>query len=135
MATKPVPPATAIRQLDKAFMGAVHRKDAAALVKAFYAPDAVLMPPNHEAVKGRPRIQKFLQGLIDAGAADFTLKTTKIESASALAYGRGVYGFSLPAPDGSRVRDVGKYVVVHRRQRDGSWKAVADIFNSDRPAS
>jgi ketosteroid isomerase-like protein len=134
MATRSVPAATGIRQLDKAFMSALNRKDAAALVKGFYAPDAVLMPPNHEAVKGRPHIQRFLQGLIDAGAADFTLKTTKIESAGPLAYGRGVYGFSLPAPDGSRVRNAGKYVVVYRRQRDGTWKAVADIFNSDHPA-
>jgi phenylpropionate dioxygenase-like ring-hydroxylating dioxygenase large terminal subunit len=29
--------------------------------------------------------------------------------------------------------DVGKYVVVYRRQ-GGTWRAVADIFNSDQPA-
>ena len=135
MAAKSVPAATAIRQLDKTFMNSVRNKDAGALVKGFYAPDAVLMPPNHEALKGRPSIQQFLQGLIDAGAADFTLKTTKIESAGNLAYGRGTYSFSLPAADDSRVHHVGKYVVVYRRQGDRSWKAVADIFNSDKPAA
>jgi ketosteroid isomerase-like protein len=28
-----------------------------------------------------------------------------------------------------------KYVVVHRRQDDGSWRYGVDIFNSDNPAA
>jgi ketosteroid isomerase-like protein len=34
----------------------------------------------------------------------------------------------------ANVVDVGKYVVVHRRQPDGSWKWDIDIWNSDRSA-
>jgi len=30
--------------------------------------------------------------------------------------------------------DKGKYVTVYRKQPDGKWKVVADIFNSDLPA-
>lgn len=127
MPAKRMPAPSAIRQLDRAFMKSIATRDARSL--------AVLMPPNHEAVKGRPNIEKFLQGLMDAGVTDVTLKTTKIESAGDLAYGRGAYSFALPAADGSMARDVGKYVVVYRRARDGSWKAIADIFNSDRPAA
>jgi ketosteroid isomerase-like protein len=32
---------------------------------------------------------------------------------------------------GNQVVDTGKYVVVHRRQSDGSWKYGIDIWNSD----
>lgn len=124
----------AIRQLDRAFVKAVAARDARALVTAFYAADAVLMPPNAPAVKGRAGIQAFLQGLMDAGVANFTLKTSRIESAGDLAYGRGAYRFSMPGADGSMGGDAGKSIVIYRRQRDGSWKAVADMFNSDRPA-
>lgn len=130
-----MPAATAVRQLDRAFMKAVAARDARALVAAFYASGAVLMPPNAPAVKGRAGIQAFLQGLMDAGVANFALRTTRIESAGDLAYGRGTYRFSMPGPDGSMSQNIGKYIVVYRRQRDGSWRAVADIFNSDRPAS
>ena len=28
-------------------------------------------------------------------------------------------------------QDVGKYIVVYRRQANGTWRAVSDIFNSD----
>jgi ketosteroid isomerase-like protein len=31
--------------------------------------------------------------------------------------------------------DKGKYVTVFKKQADGSWKVVADIFNSDGPAA
>jgi len=134
MATKRIDPATAIRQLDRAFMSAAASKDAKALVNAFYTADAVLLPPNAPLVKGRSAIQAFFQGLLDAGATGVTLKTTKIDADGALAYGRGAYGFALPRPDGTAQRQVGKYIVVYRRQRDGSWRAVADIFNSDSPA-
>ncbi len=66
-AAKPLDAADAIRQLDAEFMTAANAKDASALVKAFYAQDAVLMPPNHAIVEGRGQIQNFLQGLITAG--------------------------------------------------------------------
>jgi ketosteroid isomerase-like protein len=124
--------ADAIRQLDTDFMKAANAKNAATLVKAFYAPDAVLMPPNHAAVEGRGNIQGFLQSLIDSGLTSIKLETTTIASAGDLAYGRGRYTLALSPPDGAPVEDVGKYVVVYRRQPGGAWRAVSDIFNSDR---
>ena len=33
---------------------------------------------------------------------------------------------------GNTVRVVGKYVVVWKKQANGQWKAVVDIFNTDR---
>jgi uncharacterized protein (TIGR02246 family) len=125
----------AIRKLDEEFMKAANAKDAAALVKLFYADNAALMPPNHPIVEGRANIQTYFQGLMDGGFKSITLSTPKIESSGDLAYGRGVYQLSLAPPGGAPIEDVGKYVVTYRRQSDGSWKAVADIFNSDKAAA
>ncbi len=133
MATTRTTATGAIRRLDREFMRAAHARDAGALVAAFYAPDAVLMPPNHPLVKGQARIRAFLQGLIDGGLSRIVLRTSRIESAGDLAYGRGAYTLTLTPPGGAPVEDAGKYVVVYRRQgRGGAWRAVADIFNSDR---
>jgi ketosteroid isomerase-like protein len=52
-----------------------------------------------------------------------------------LAYTRGAYQLSFKSPQGTQVTDQGKYLTVYRRQPDGSWKAVEDIFNSDLPAA
>jgi ketosteroid isomerase-like protein len=131
---KPARAADAIRRLDTEFMKAANARNAAALVKAFYAADAVLMPPNHPAVEGRANIRGFFQGLIDSGLTNIKLETGTIASAGDLAYGRGRYILALSPAGAAPVQDVGKYVVVYRRQLSGAWRAVSDIFNSDQPA-
>ena len=40
----------------------------------------------------------------------------------------------MSPPAGDPVQDIGKYIVVYRRQANGAWQAVADIFNSDQPS-
>lgn len=123
--------AEAIHKLDAKFMEAANAKNVGSLVTAFYTEDAVLMPPNHPIVEGRSNIRNFLQGLIDRGFSGIKLETRKIESVGNLAYGRGWYNLSMTPPGGSAVEDVGKYIVIYRRQGNGPWRAVADIFNSD----
>ncbi len=111
--------AAAIRRLDAEFMRTAAAHDGATLVEAFYARDAVLMPPNSPAREGRESIRQMLQGLMDSGLT---------------AYGRGRYTMNLEPAGGTPMTDVGKYVVIYRRQA-GAWRAVADIFNSDQGAS
>jgi ketosteroid isomerase-like protein len=123
----------AIRRLDEEFMRAAAVGDGQALVDAFYAGDAVLLPPNQPAAEGRENIRRVLQGLMDSGVSSIKLETTVTGTAGDLAYGRGRYTLSMEPPGGAPVTDVGKYVVVYRRQ-GGAWRAVADIFNSDQPA-
>ena len=125
--------AESIRQLDAEFMKAANARNAGALVKAFYAPDAVLMPPNHPAIEGVAAIQGFLQGLMDSGLTSFKLDTTTIASVGDLAYCRGRYTLSLSPPGAAPVHDEGKYIVVYGRQPNGTWRATSDIFNSDHP--
>lgn len=128
---KHVPAAEAIRRLDAQFMRAANAKTVDSLVAGFYTEDAVLMPPNHPIVEKRDNIRNFFQGLVDSGFSSIKLETTNIESVGNLAYGRGRYTLSMSPPGGAPVQDVGKYIVIYRRQAGGSWRAIADIFNSD----
>lgn len=122
------------RSLDEAFVRHANAKDAAALVSAFYAADAKLLPPNAPLISGTGPIRDFWQGLLDAGAVDVSLDTTLVDMSGELAYGVGQYSFTLPSASGGRTRDQGKYLVVYRRQTDGSWKVSADMFSSDQPS-
>ena len=90
---------------------------------AFYAADAVLMPPNAPSFNGAENVRKFWGGLLAAGATDVNLTTDDVLVSGELAVERGHYELTKPFPDS------GKYIVVWRN-RGGKWQIVDDIFNS-----
>jgi len=124
----------AIRALDEEFVRNANSGNVEALVSAFYAEDAQLLPPNAPVMSGHTAIRECWKGMVSAGLNISVLDTKRIEESGNLAYGSGAYELTLSPPGAARISDKGKYVVVYRRQADGSWKAVADIFNSSQPA-
>ena len=126
--------ATIILAMDHEFVRNVEAKNAEELVNAFYADDAQVFPPGQPLVNGRDAI-KQLWGAFIPLLQRLSLTTTRIEASGELAYGPGPYEMTLAQPDGSTAEDRGKYVVVYRRQADGSYRVVADIFNTSQPAA
>ena len=61
---------------NKAFSAAIAAGNAAG-VAALYTDDAVAMPPNSEAVTGRPAIEKAFQGMIASGIKEVILTARK----------------------------------------------------------
>jgi uncharacterized protein (TIGR02246 family) len=125
MATGQSDAESAIRALSDGFARGVNAGDAEWLVREYYAEDAYFLPPNHRMVNGRSGIRAFLRALFEAGVGGLAIETTKIEASGDLAYHIGRFTMGNPSPDR------GKFVEVYRRQADGSWKCVGDIFNSD----
>ena len=126
--------ATTIRALDDEFMRHAATKDVNRLVDAFYAENAVVLPPNQPPVVGKAQIRAFVQGMIDGGLTEIQLDSTDVSGSGDLAYSVGKYRLALRPAGSDLVEDKGKYVVVYRRQTDGSWRAIADIFNTNSPA-
>ena len=96
------------------------------MTEALYADDATLLPPNAPAVHGKPAIQEFWQAFLAAGVSDVILETGDVRASGDLAYGIGKYGFTAGG-----ARQEGKYLVVYQQQADGSYKAIADMFNAN----
>lgn len=115
-----------------AWTSAVNRGDMQA-VAALYTEDAVLLPPNHPLVRGRADIGAFFGGLAALAPRDVVLTSDEIEGCGDTAYEVGRYQMSLQPPGASRMTDRGKYIVIWKRQPDGSWKIARDSFNSDLP--
>jgi len=122
----------ALQAMDREFEQNAHAKDAGGLVSAFYADDAQVFPPNQPVVSGSAEIRELWAGFLPV-LSRISLNTTRIEVSGDLACGSGTYEMTLTPPDGAVIEDRGKYVVVYRRQPGGSYKAIADIFNSSRP--
>ena len=124
----------AVEQLGAQWEEAANRGDAAA-VASLYTEDGQFMPPNADIVEGRANIQTAIQGLVDMKLRNVDLTTVDVGASGDLAYEVGRYSLDVQPPGAPQhVTDKGKYVLVLKRQADGTWKIVADIFNTNQPA-
>lgn len=122
---------TAIRANDQKFAQGVMAKDWAGIA-AMYTDNASFMPPNEPAVSGPAAIQAWMAAFPPVSA--FTLDPQEIGGSGDVAYVRGAYTMTFTPPGSSAaIEDHGKYLVVERKQQDGSWLIAQDIFNSDVP--
>jgi ketosteroid isomerase-like protein len=125
MATGQRDVASVIEALSEEYARSINRGDADWLVDQFYAPEAYFLPPGHQMARGRDEIRAVIGGMLEAGLGDFGMETEKIEMAGELAYRIGHFRLGKPEPDR------GKFIEVYRRQANGDWKCVGDIFNSN----
>jgi uncharacterized protein (TIGR02246 family) len=101
-------------------------------IASLYVEDATLLPPGAPPVKGRQNIRDFWKAFLDAGATEPVLRSASIEGAGDLAYEIGEYQVTMPNPQGGgTATQHGKYLVVWKRQSDGSLKMAADMFSSN----
>src|SRR5436305_5664298 len=126
----------ALRDLDAKWSAAAGAKDVDKTV-SYYAESAVVMPPNASAATTKEAIRSAWKEMLTTPGAAISWKTTKVEVAKAadLAYVSGTYQETMTDASGKPVKDRGKYVEVWEKQADGTWKVVADIWNSDLPTS
>jgi uncharacterized protein (TIGR02246 family) len=126
----------ALRDLDAQWSKAAEAKDLDKTV-SYYADDAIVMPPNASAATTKEAIRSAWKEMLTTPGAAISWKATNVEVAKAgdLAYVSGTYEETMTDASGNSVKDHGKYVEIFKKQADGTWKVVADIWNSDLPAS
>ncbi len=100
-------------------------------VASFYAEDAVAYPPNEPVAVGRAAAKKVWAAYFAEPSFTISWKTTHAEVTGNLGYTAGTYEDSFKGPDGKLVKEEGKYLCVWRKQSDGTWKAVHDMWNAD----
>lgn len=102
---------------------------------AFYADDAVVLPPNDKTAKGKAAIAKPIGELLGLPELNLTWTPTAVEVAKSgeLVYMYGAYQMSWKGPDGKPLTDTGKFAEIWKQQADGNWKCVLDTYSSDLP--
>jgi len=129
-------PEDAIRDADQGWARVFAAKDLKASVE-YCADDASFMAPNAPIAIGKEAIGKAFTFFFTFPELKINWRPNKIEVARSgeLGYSSGAYEMSVKDPSGKTIADHGKYVTLWRKQRDGSWKVIYDIFNSDLPAT
>jgi ketosteroid isomerase-like protein len=123
--------AKALAQLDEDWSKAAATRDAER-VASFYADEAVVYPPNEPAAVGRAAARKVWAGYFTDPSFAISWKTLHagVSASGDLGYTAGTYEDSFKGPDGKLVTEKGKYVCTWRK-RDGAWRALHDIWNTD----
>jgi ketosteroid isomerase-like protein len=96
-----------------------------------YAMDAIVMRPNHPAVRGAPAIREFFFSALDAGLGEVELDILRVDVAGDVAYEAGRCKMLVPTAIGKRREERGKYLMVLSRQSNAEWRIVADCWSSD----
>lgn len=124
----------AIREADAATLKAAQVNDVDGAV-ANYADDASWLPPNAPMVNGKTAIRAGWAKLIGSRGftIDWQIDKLEVGRAGDLAYTIYTYQLGLEGANGKPFTDQGKDMAVWKKQSNGTWKIVADTFNSDLP--
>ena len=121
-----------VHAVAQAFADGVANHDAAGLA-SLYADHGRFLPPGMEPCEGRAEIQAAMQQLLDMGASSLEIEPLDVREAGNLTIEYGRYTLGIEPAGGEAMTQVGKYVVVHEAQGDGSTKIAFDIFNANTP--
>lgn len=101
---------------------------------ALYAHDAILLPDRAPVAKGREAIQNFWNGMSAYKVSDVKLTADVVEVHGDVAVETGAYSMMVTPPGATAaVSDVGKYMVIWKREGDGSWKIYRDMWSTNAP--
>jgi len=124
--------AKALAKVDDNWSRAAATRDADR-VASFYAEDAIVYPPNEPMAIGRAAAKKLWASYFADPSFSISWKAVHagVSKTGDLGYTAGTYEDSFKGPDGKQVNEKGKYVTTWKKQKDGTWKATHDIWNSD----
>jgi len=100
-----------------------------------YADDARVFPPNALLVTGKEAIRKLFAELFASPGFEIDWEVTRVEVSRAgdLGYVVGTHKVTVNDAEGNPVTDRGKWIAIWKKQADGTWKCIEDIWNSDQP--
>jgi ketosteroid isomerase-like protein len=100
---------------------------------SLYTDEAVLLPPHHEIVRGRGAVEAYWRAALEAGIKDIALTTVDVDVFGDRIREVGTYALKVWPEGKAAWEDSGKYLVIWRKQADGSVKLDADIWNTTLP--
>lgn len=123
---------SAIKKADESLQQAVARGDLERIA-SFYADDAVLLPTAEPIVTGKDAIRAEWKHVLGIPGMEnvSALKHIDVSDSGDMGYSRGTYTSRVVGPKGEPLTEPGKWVSIWKKQSDGQWRIVVDIYNTD----
>jgi ketosteroid isomerase-like protein len=122
----------AIMKADSAWDKASEAKSAEGWL-SFYTDDAIMMPPGEQVCKDKASREASIKNMFAIPGVSLRFQNTKVEVSRMgdLGYAAGVYQWTSKDAKGKDIHETGKYCETWKKQSDGSWKCIVDIWNAD----
>jgi len=123
----------AVKEVEVAWVKDAASKDVDRFA-SYYADDASVLLPGAPVITGKPAILGALKPMLADRNFALTFQANRAEASRGgdFVYTQGSYQMTASDPKSKLpVTDNGKYLTIFKKQPDGSWKAVADMLNSD----
>ncbi len=116
------------------FLAAMEANDPQALGR-LCANDALFMPPNEASVVGSTGVANWYDGVVkQARTNNVTVSNRNVVVSGDIGYERGIFVWQLtPLAGGGPIQSRGNFLAIWRRETDGTWKIVHNIWNSLEP--
>jgi len=101
---------------------------------SYFADDGSALYPGAPTVNGKTAIQAAATPMMADPNFSLSFQSTRMQASKGgdMVYSQGTYTMTATDPKTKKpMADKGKYLTVYMKQPDGSWKVVADTFNSD----
>jgi uncharacterized protein (TIGR02246 family) len=120
----------AVAASDQAWSRAALGRDVEKSV-SFVAEDAIMFPPGEAPVVGKTAIRTYISSSFQIPGFSVEWDTDRVEVAAGadLAYAFGRSRYHVPGPDGAIRTIHAKGVSIWRKDADGQWRCIADIWN------
>ena len=111
------------------------RADAVDSVLALMAEDVILMPPHEPVLKGRTAVRPWYEGLVtQLRTVSLTVQDREVRIGGE--WVTEVAGFEwklAPVAGGAEITEQGTYLQVWRREPDGRFLLIREVWNSSTP--
>jgi uncharacterized protein (TIGR02246 family) len=141
-ANAPAPPpdtraadAQAVKDVETAWVKDAATKDADKWA-SYFTDDGSGPYPGARTLNGKAAIKAAMAPMLADPNFSLTFQSTRTMASKGgdMVYSQGTYTMTMTDPKTKNLMtDKGKYLTVYSKQADGSWKAIADTFNSDSP--
>jgi ketosteroid isomerase-like protein len=123
----------AIAKIREAWVQDLRTKQLEPILK-FYAADAMFLQPNGDRITGSAALRILFQNIMATFNSDLTLHSQNLETSGDLAYDSGDFQETLTTiATGAKITSKGSYIMIFKRERDGSWKIIQHAWMGTPP--
>lgn len=104
---------------------------------SYWSDDAVIIPQGQPLVEGKAAIRDYVARSFRTPGFRIHWRSEKpsFSPDGRLAYMRGTSAITVPGPDGKPMTIPGRSVTIWRKEADGRWRCVVDIWNDPPPSA